>query len=500
MLNDVDLKVKLDKPAYKKAMDALDLRLAELQRKAREAGIPVLVVFEGWDAAGKGVVLGRLLEALDPRGYKVHHVASPTEDERLHPAPWRFWNRIPARGLMAFFNRSWYHQLLDDLARKKIHGMALTAAYERIRIFERQLADDGMVILKFFLHISKKEQAKRFEKLEKDKVFSWRVGKAERRHHKHFDEYCKAADAMLGETSLQESPWIVVPATDERLSIVKVAEALAEAIEKELAQRAECTRESIEFAPRQTNPLDAVDMSVALPREEYQERLPKLQAELRRLQHLCYVYRRPVIIVYEGWDASGKGGNIKRLLRKLDPRGFEVIPFAAPQGEEKTHHYLWRFWRALPKAGHFALFDRSWYGRVLVERVEGFAKPNEWQRAYSEINEFEQQLAEAGAVIVKFWMHVTKDEQLRRFEDRQNTPHKEWKITDEDWRNREKWDQYWEAVSDMLDRTSTAHAPWTIIEGNDKCYARVKAIETVIDAIKKQVPPLGKKKKVAEDE
>ncbi len=499
MLNQADLNAALDKPAYKKIMEALDLRLAELQRQAREAGIPILVVFEGWDAAGKGVVLGRLLEALDPRGYKVHHVASPNEDERMHPAPWRFWNRIPARGLMAFFNRSWYHHLLDDLAEGKVHGMALTAAFERIRVFERHLADDGMIILKFFLHISKKEQAKRFDKLEKDKVFSWRVGKTERRRHKHFDDYVRAVDDVLEETSVPEAPWVVIPATDERYSIVRVAETLADAIEKALAQRAECAPETIEFAPRQTNPLDAVDTSVTLPRAEYQERLPKLQAELRRLQYLCYMRRRPVIIVYEGWDASGKGGNIKRLLRKLDPRGFEVIPFAAPQGEEKTHHYLWRFWRVLPKAGHFALFDRSWYGRVLVERVEGFATPQEWQRAYSEINEFEQQLADSGAVIVKFWMHVSKDEQLRRFQDRQNTPHKQWKITDEDWRNREKWDHYWEAVSDMLDRTSTAHAPWTIIEGNDKCHARVKALETVVNTIKKQVPPLKKQKPVGDE-
>ena len=205
------------------------------------------------------------------------------------------------------------------------------------------------------------------------------------------------------------------------------------------------------------------------------------------MQHLCYIQRIPVVIVYEGWDAAGKGGNIRRLIRELDPRGYEVIPIAAPQGDEKTHHYLWRFWRALPKAGHFTVFDRSWYNRVLVERVEGFAAPRDWMRAYSEINEFEQQLVEYGCVVTKFWLHISKEEQLRRFESRQNDPARQWKITEEDWRNRAKWDAYWEAVSDMLDRTSTAHAPWTIIEGNDKLHARTQALQTLIARIQKAV-------------
>ena len=194
------------------------------------------------------------------------------------------------------------------------------------------------------------------------------------------------------------------------------------------------------------------------------------------MQHLCYIQRRPVIFAYEGWDAAGKGGNIRRLVRKLDPRGYEVIPVAAPEGPEKTHHHLWRFWRALPKAGHFAIFDRTWYGRVLVERIEGFATPGEWGRAYREINEFEQELTDYGAILFKFWMHISNEEQLQRFEARQNTPEKQWKITDEDWRNREKWDAYWEAVSDMIERTSTVQAPWTIVEGNNKLHARAKTL------------------------
>ncbi len=493
MLESVDLDAKCSKEDYKAAMADLDLRLGVLQRNLKDAGIPVLIVFEGWDASGKGMVLGRLLEAFDPRGYKVHHIAPPTEEESLHPAMWRFWNRTPAQGTIAIFNHSWYRQVVDDRFDNGLSGFALEAAYERIRIFERNLAEGGAIIVKFFLHISKKEQARRFRKLGKDKVFAWRVGKAEKRRHKHYDAYCEALESTFEETSRQEEPWTIVPATDERHSILTVARTLAETFERALARRAECSTGAVEFAPRHSSPLDGLDVSVRLPRTEYKQRLPELQEELRRLQYLCYVRRRPVVIAYEGWDAGGKGGNIKRMLRKLDPRGYEVIPIAAPQGDERTHHYLWRFWRALPKAGHFTVFDRTWYGRVLVERVEGFARSGDWMRAYSEINEFEQQLAESGAVVVKFWLHISKEEQLRRFNERQSTPAKQWKITEEDWRNREKWNQYWEAVSDMLDRTSTAYAPWTIIEGDDKCHARVKTLQTLVDRISKEVPALSEK-------
>lgn len=490
MLENADLKAKLSKEAYKAAMTDLDLRLGALQRDLRAAKIPVVIVFEGWDASGKGLVLSRLLEAFDPRGYKVHHIAPPTEEEALRPAMWRFWNRVPAKGAVAIFNHSWYRQVVDDRLENGLSGYALESAYERIRVFERHLAEDGTVIVKFFLHISKKEQARRFRKLEKDKVFAWRIGKVEKRRHKHYEEYSDALESTFGETSRPEEPWTIVPATDERHAIVTVATTLVEAFEAALARRAECDSGTITFAPRSSNPLDALDTSVRLSRNEYLERLPALQKELRRLQYLCYVRRRPVVIAYEGWDAGGKGGNIKRVIRELDPRGYEVIPIAAPEGDEKTHHYLWRFWRVFPKAGHFTVFDRTWYGRVLVERVEGFAKQGEWMRAYSEINEFEQQLAEFGAVVVKFWLHISKEEQLRRFNERQNTAAKQWKITEEDWRNREKWDLYWEAVSDMIDRTSTAHAPWTIIEGDEKCHARVKTLQTLVDRLSKEIPPM----------
>jgi polyphosphate kinase 2 (PPK2 family) len=229
--------------------------------------------------------------------------------------------------------------------------------------------------------------------------------------------------------------------------------------------------------------LSQVDLSRALTKDEYVEQLIRHQVALGQLGYQVYVQKRPVIMVFEGWDAAGKGGNIKRITEKLDPRGYVVHSIAAPAGEDKTHHYLWRFWRRLPETGEIAIFDRSWYGRILVERVEGFATEVEWQRAYREINQFERQLVDFGTIIFKFWVHISAEEQLQRFESRANTPYKSWKLTAEDWRNRNKWDQYEAAVDEMLLKTSTVSAPWTIVEGNNKWWARIKTLSTVVDKL-----------------
>lgn len=483
MLETADLDAVLDKAEYAETMARLDVRLGQLQREVKAAGIPVLVVFEGWDSAGKGSTLNRLLKPLDPRGFQVHFVSPPNAVEAMFPPMQRFWKLTPENGHLGIFSHSWYRMVQDSFAEGKGDHTHWAKQYERIRVFERQLADSGAVIVKFFLHISKKEQTKRFRKMKKDPAFSWKITKEAKRRHKHYDAICEGVEDLLRETSTPYAPWTVVPSTDIRFRNVMVAETLVAALERAVAGGAEVTRTLPEGRPRRTSPLDRADLSAALAPEIYEERLPKLQEELRRLQHLCYVRRRPVVIVYEGWDAAGKGGNIRRLTRELDPRGYEVIPVAAPQGVERYHHYLWRFWRALPKAGHFAIYDRSWYGRVLVERVEGFAKPHEWARAYREINEFESELTASGAAVLKFWIHISNEEQLARFQARQNDPDKTWKITEEDWRNREQWDAYYDAVSDMIEWTSTVHAPWTVIEGNDKLYARVKTLQTLVERL-----------------
>jgi AMP-polyphosphate phosphotransferase len=478
MLETLDLDARLSKEVYSHALDELDRELGTLQRALSAAAVPVVIVFEGWDAAGKGAVLSRLLQALDPRGFKVHPIQPATEAECMWPPLWRFWRMLPNDGEVAIFDHSWYQEVAD--ARAGDGGRGHEEVFERIRAFERQLVDHGTIIAKFFLHISQKEQRKRFKALKGDPAFAWRVGKTERKRHKQYDAYLSVYEEILRETSTAYAPWTLVASTHGRFANVKVAESLVSVLRGALEAQGSASPAHRSLPPRRTSVLDRVDLSLHLEREKYSELLPKRQLELRRLQHLCYQKRVPVVIVYEGWDAAGKGGNIRRFVRELDPRGYAVLPYAAPRGEEKTHHYLWRFWRSLPKAGHFALFDRSWYGRVLVERVEGFASPEEWMRAYQEINEFEEQLTDYGTVIVKFWIHVSKDEQIARFEARKENPEKEWKITDEDWRNREKWDEYWDAVSDMIERTSTPIAPWTVIEGNDKRHARIRALDEVI--------------------
>jgi polyphosphate:AMP phosphotransferase len=466
------------------------MRLGELQRAVRGACVPVIVIFEGWEAAGKGRAINRLALAMDPRGFYVYSTAPATEVDRFYPWLRRFWTALPAAGQFGIFDQSWYDGILrqrlaeasDDDCRK---------SYEQVREFERQLTDDGTVIVKFWLHIGRKEQKKRLAVLASDPATAWRVAKWQRRQNRDYKQWVGVVEEMLRETSTDSAPWTVIAATDERNVRVQVFETIVRAVESEL-QRREAARQAPRDCPAEpptapTGPtvLDRVDLSVNISREDYDKEVDDLQKRLFELEHRLYEARIPAVIAYEGWDAAGKGGNIKRLARGLDPRGYEVIPIAAPTAEEKAHHYLWRFWRRVPKAGHIAVFDRTWYGRVLVERVEGFCREPEWRRAYGEINEFERQLADYGTVIVKFWLQIDRDEQLRRFQQRQQTPLKQWKITDEDWRNREKWDRYAAAVVEMIEKTSTGHAPWTILEANSKLYARIKALRTVADALER---------------
>ncbi len=486
MLELVDLSKRLPRDVYQSIFPEMEERLGACQRAALEAGIPVIVIFEGLDAAGKGSLINCMSQALDPRGFTVHPISAPNEIERYYPWMQRFCSIIPPDGKIAIFDRSWYGRVLVERIEKHLPGRQWEQGYEDIQQLERQLADAGRVIVKFWLHISKEEQKKRFKKIGRDPVLAWKVGKQEWRHHQKYDVWLEAVEEMLERTSAAHAPWTVVEATDARFARVKVFETVIEAIQQELQRRAAAPKVKPEpmarpeISPTQDHTiLDRIDTSLSLEREEYNEELDKLQKRVFQLEHEIYIARIPAVIVYEGWDAAGKGGNIKRLTRGLDPRGYEVVPIAAPTPLEKSHHYLWRFWSKLPKAGHITIFDRSWYGRVMVERIEGFCSEEEWRRAYREINEFEKQLADSGTALIKFWLHIDRDEQLRRFEARQQTPEKQWKITEEDWRNREKYEQYRVCVVEMLQRTSTTYAPWTILEANCKLYARIKAIRTV---------------------
>jgi len=491
MLELVELDKRIAKEEYEALYPELEAQLGAVQRATHEAGIPVTLVFEGWEAAGKGAIINRLTQAMDPRGFQVHAISAPDATERRFPWMWRFWRLLPTAGQWAIFDRSWYGRVLVEPMSGIIGKDQLQQAYHDIQEFERALADTGMVILKFWLHIDKREQRKRFRKLSKHKATAWKVGKHEWRQHRQYRQWLQAAEAMLQQTNIPEAPWTVVEATQARYARTKVLQTVVEAVGDAVQRRREKREEPIvrigTVPSRLHGPtiLDRVDLSQSLDQQEYRRQLKKLQKRLFQLEHELYLAQIPVVILYEGWDAAGKGGNIKRLTRGLDPRGYRVIPVGPPTAEEKSHHFLWRFWRDIPKAGHIAVFDRSWYGRVLVERVEGFCTEAEWRRAYREINEFERQLADFGTVIVKFWLHIDPDEQLRRFRARQEDPYKKWKITEEDWRNRKKWDQYATAVVDMLRQTSTTYAPWTILEANCKRFARIKALRTVADVLEK---------------
>ena len=493
MLEKIDLSKKVDKKTYRRVMDEAEEKLGLLQRECKDAGIPVILVFEGMGAAGKGVQINRLIQALDPRGFDVYACDRPTEDEQMRPFLWRYWTKTPAKGRIAVFDRSWYRSVQVDRFDGLTPEDKLGDAYQDILSFEKQLCDDGTVIMKFFLYIDKDEQKRRFKKLEGSKETSWRVTDEDWNRNKYFGRYLKMNEEMLEKTDTDYAPWVIIEAVDKDYAALKIASTVMDRLEYELEHsrpEEEKTAQGQEAKIRErfkNGVLSGIDLSKSLTEEEYKTRLKKLQKRLAELHSELYRLRIPVVIGFEGWDAGGKGGAIKRLTSNLDPRGYRVNPTAAPNDIEKVHHYLWRFWNNVPKAGHIAVFDRTWYGRVMVERIEGFCSEAEWRRAYQEINEMESHMANAGAVVLKFWLHIDKDEQERRFRERQANPAKQWKITDEDWRNREKWDQYEEAVNEMLIRTSTTYAPWIVVEGNDKRYARVKVLQTVVDALEKKV-------------
>lgn len=477
-----------------KESELLKQRLAILQQKIREHRIPVIILFEGWSASGKGSMISKLILNMDPRWFTVHNIRKAAKEEKRYPFMHRFWSKIPAYGNIGIFDRSWYQEI-SVAADGELPEKKLQARLQEIRNFEAQLCNDGYVILKFFLHITKKEQKKRLKMLEENELTQWRVTDNDWKQNKHYHETYALFDAMLTGTDDPHASWHVIPAFDRRYTAIQiyriVIEHLEQAVEQKESRKIQPMvplqgTEKIQCLPSPT--LKEVELADKyLTQDTYLKALTAGQKRLSELHNAIYLKKIPVILAYEGWDAAGKGGNIKRIARALDPRGYEVIPIGAPTETERDHQYLWRFWNHLPKTGHIAVFDRTWYGRVLVERIEGFCSQYEWERAYEEINCFERDLTEWGAVVLKFWLQIDKEEQLSRFHDRQNTPEKQWKITQEDWRNRERWHDYETAVDEMLQQTNTKHAPWIIVESNDKKYARIKTLEAIIKAIEKRI-------------
>ena len=565
MLETVDFSLEdLPKDAYKRRHDQLTDQLVVLQQEARNKGVGLVVLFEGWNGAGKGSRISDLMYHLDARATSVHVTENlDVEAARsfagtdqgvtgFFPVMQEFWKALGPRGDITFYDRGWYtaamQQVLYNLFRtlslpkglSRDHVLAtlgerrLQAAQayvDSIADFERQLSDDGYVVVKFFVHMTKKGQKKRLMRLHDDPATRWRVSEEKLARIGNYEEAYALYDRLLEDSDFEFAPWTLLNGEDKRRTNVAVAETLVQALESALAAlpaeddgvassvcAAPSTQPSApavacagsDVAPAATPTassaaasrpaaqaprtsrfpgvpdrprLDEVDHSLALDEQTYRKRLKRLQKRLNALENEMYQKRVPLMVMYEGWDAAGKGGNIKRVAQALDARAYTIFPSPAPTRPELLHPHLWRYWTRLPKAGHVGIYDRSWYGRVLVERVEGFATPEQWARAYDEINEFERDLVEWGAILLKFWVDVSPEEQLRRFQERQNDPAKQWKITEEDWRNRDKYSQYKEAVEDMFRLTSTTFAPWTVLESDDKRHARVKALEIIVEAL-----------------
>ena len=473
-----------DQNNVKDEVKALKETLAGQQMELRTKGLPVIVLVEGWAAAGKGSLIGDLISELDPRFYNVVSPAVGPEKADRYPFLWPYAKEIPENGQIMFYDSGWMESVVRRYLRREITAGQYRERVRSVKEFERQLRDGGYILLKLFLDIDRQEQEKRLRALRADYATEWRVTEDDLWQQREFKRFREAYEEFMEATGVL--PWHVLEGDNKRVAVRDALRLLTEAIRDGLEKERYVGEPFEEEFPLVKMPrLREVDLSPALEDAEYETELKKLQKRLGELHNVVYRKRIPVVICYEGWDAAGKGGNIRRLARTLDPRGFDVIPIASPEPHELHRQYLWRFWTQLPRTGHIAIFDRTWYGRVMVERLEGFCTEKDWLRAYNEINEFERQLTEWGAVVLKFWIQIDQDTQLERFNARQNTPEKQWKLTEEDWRNREKWPQYEEAIDEMLEKTSTVSAPWHIIESNDKKYARIKTLRLTVAALEK---------------
>ena len=485
MLQDFEKSKPEDKDTLNAEIKELRTRLIAAQQLLREKKLPVLVLIEGWAAAGKGSLIKEIISEIDPRFYNVVSPAVIPESESRYPFLYPYASAIPENGKLIFLDSGWMENVVRKQLRLEISREEYKRRVRAVNEFERQLRDGGYLVLKIFLHIDKKEQFERLESLTESADTEWRVTRDDLWQHREYKQFLKAYDEFMEKTG-DTVKWHILDGTRKKVAVRDAMKLLVSKIDKALEKGRYVGEPFEEDFPLLKMPkLSEVDLSPAIGDEEYKKELKKLQKRLGELHNVIYRKKIPVILCYEGWDAAGKGGNIRRVAYPLDPRGFDVHPIASPEPHELNRQYLWRFWTRLPRTGHICIFDRTWYGRVMVERLEGFCSEKDWKRAYNEINEFERQLTDWGAVLLKFWIHIDQDTQLARFTERQNTPEKQWKITEEDWRNREKWPQYEAAVDEMLQKTSTENAPWFIIESNDKLYARIKALRIIVDALEK---------------
>jgi len=484
----------VSKAEYDRALPQLRENLLALQARIQEAGVPVVILFAGVDGAGKGDLSNLLSWWMDPRQMVTQAYEEPTTEEAERPDFWRYWRDLPPKGQIGVFLKAWYSKPLVRRAYGELTDAEFQGRLDDIAEFEKTLAADGALILKFWMHLGRDQQAQRLKTLQADPLTAWRVAPEDWKHWEMYDRFVEAAGNLIARTSAPEARWHIIEGTDPYYRGLEVGSRILSEIDNGLRARAtliEARKANGKGAsnPEQRGPsiLSTLDLTKQMEKDEYELRLTELTARLNELHRTARAAKRTTVLVFEGMDAAGKGGAIRRLTAALDARSNRVVAIGPPTNEEDAQHYLWRFWRLLPRAGRVIIFDRSWYGRVLVERIEGFAESDEWERAYREINAFERQLVDDYAIVGKFWLQVSDEEQARRFEKRAAVPYKRWKLTDEDWRNRERRPAYEWAVHDMVARTSTPSAPWILIEGDDKRWARVRVLEEVCQLLERDL-------------
>ena len=491
MFESAELGHKIDKETFKVEEPKLRAELLEVQEQLRaDASFPVVILISGVDGSGKGETINVLYEWMDPRFLSTHAFYAPTAEERARPSMWRYWRALPPKGRIGIFAGSWYSHPIAERISNDISRAEFDQRMDQLNRFEAMLVNEGALVLKFWIHLSKDAQRERLKSIETNPLTRWRVTKASWDRLKTYDKLQEVAWHLLRTTNTPWAPWIIVEGTDDRYRSLTVGKTILDALQKRLAdKRDQNSPVAPPFSPRidRLDVLSSLDMTQSLTKKVYETELATWQARLSELMRHPDFKKRALILAFEGADAAGKGGAIRRVMSAMDARQYQIIPIAAPTEEERAQPYLWRFWRHMPRLGRVVIFDRTWYGRVLVERVEGFCSTADWLRAYSEINDFEHDLWHAGGIVIKFWLQISDEEQLKRFEERAQVEHKRFKITEEDWRNREKAGAYHEAICDMIDRTSSGTAPWTLVESNDKYFARVKVLRTICERLEKEL-------------
>jgi polyphosphate:AMP phosphotransferase len=492
MFESAELGHSIEKSVYDQEVPALREALLNAQFDLETAAkFPVIILIAGLDGAGKSATTNTLNEWMDPRYIQTHGMGEPSDEELERPHMWRFWRQLPPKGRIGIFDGSWYQWPIFERVSGRIKNPRFDQSLEEVRRFEQMLIDEGALILKFWMHLSKAAQKKRLKKLESDPLTRWRVTERDWKHFEQYDEFQEIAERALRRTSTAEAPWIQVEAVDPRYQKYTVGKVLLDRLRSRLDRPAAPRPEPVLAAELPNldgrTILKSLDLSQKLDKPDYERELEKYQGRLNLLTRHKAFQEHNVIAVFEGMDAAGKGGAVRRITQAIDARLCSIIPIAAPSEEERAQPYLWRFWRNLPRRGRFAIFDRSWYGRVLVERVEGYCSEADWNRAYGEINDFEEQIVGSGGIVVKFWLSISQEEQLRRFQERQDSPFKRFKITEDDWRNRSKWGFYETAICAMLDRTSTEIAPWTLVASEDKYFGRIKILRTLCQRIEESL-------------